>query len=100
MGGKGRRQQDVGSTQYVFKKYYEFKNLYSNARPGRMGSESAVNVADKSELKSNDLKNYLDGLRNTTRADKEQMNHMDSTNEAMVEFYQQLMEAIIQQRKK
>ena len=55
-----------------------------------MGFESAANVADKSEIESNDLRNYLDVLSNATRAEKEQMNQTDSTNEEMVELRQQL----------
>ena len=64
-----------------------------------MGLKSAASVADKSEMDSDDLKNYLDRLNDATRADKEQMNKMASTNEAMVEFFQQLTEAKIQQGK-
>ena len=67
-----------------FKKYYELKKRYSNVNPGRMGLESAVNVAGKREIEGDELKNYLDGISDATRADKEQMNQMASTNEAMV----------------
>ena len=62
----------------------------SNAKPVRTGFKSAANVADKSEIESNDLRNYLDVLSNATRAEKEQMNQTDSTNEEMVELRQQL----------
>ena len=82
-----------------FKKYYKLKRRYSKAKTGRMVFESAANVADKSEIESDELKNYLDGISNTTAADKEQMNQMASTNEAMVEFCQQLTELKIQQGK-
>ena len=88
-----------GECKMFFKKYYELKKRYSNANPGRMGFESATNVADKSEIEIDELKNYLDGLSDATRADKEQMNQMASTNEAMVELCQQLTEAKIQQGK-
>ena len=37
-----------GACKMFFKKYYELKKGYSNAKPGRMGFESAANVADKS----------------------------------------------------
>ena len=43
--------------------------------------------------------NCLDGLSDATREDKEQMNQMASTNEAMVELCQNLTEAKIQQGK-
>ena len=59
-----------GARKMFFNKYYELKKRYRKVRPGRMGSESAANVADKSEMESDNLKNYLDGLRNATRADK------------------------------
>ena len=88
-----------GACKMFFKKYYELKKCYSNTKPGRMGFKSAANVADKSEIESDKLKNYLDGLSNSTRSDKEQMNQMASTNEAMVELCQQLIEAKIQQGK-
>ena len=74
-----------GACKMFFKKYYELKKCYSNTRPGRMGFESEANVADKIEMESNELKSYLDGLSDATRVDKEQMNQMASTNEAMVE---------------
>ena len=64
-----------------------------------MGFESASVVADRIKMESDELKNYLDRLSDTTRADKEQMNQMDSTNKAMVELYQKLTEAKIQQGK-
>ena len=64
-----------------------------------MGLKSAASVADKSEMDSNELKNYLDRLNDATRADKEQMNKMASTNEAMVELFQHLIGAKIQQGK-
>ena len=82
-----------------FNKYYGLKKRYSNVSPGRMGFDSAVNATDKNETDSDKLKNHLDGIRDATRADKEQMNQMDSTNEAMVELCQQLTEAEIQQGK-
>ena len=82
-----------------FKKYYKLKKCYSNAKPGRMGFESAANVADKSKIESDELKNYLGGLSNSTRADKEKMNQMASINESVVELCQQLIEAKIQQGK-
>ena len=53
-----------------FKKYYELKKRYSNARPGWMEFESAENVLDRIKMESNELKSYLDGLSNATRADK------------------------------
>ena len=65
-----------GACKIFLKKYYELKKCYSNARPGRMGVESATNMAHKIEMESDELKNYLDGLSNATRADKEQMNQM------------------------
>ena len=43
-----------------------------------MGFKSAANVADKSKIESDELKNYFNGLNDTTRADKEQMNQMAS----------------------
>ena len=43
--------------------------------------------------------NCLDGLSDATREDKEQMDQMASTNEAMVELCQNLTEAKIQQGK-
>ena len=64
-----------------------------------MGFEIAENVADKREMESDELKNYLDGLSDATRADKEQMNHMAYTNESMVELCQKLTEAKMQQGK-
>ena len=64
-----------------------------------MGVESASNMADKIEMESDELKNYLDGLSDATRADKEQMNQMALTNKAIVELCQQLIEAKIQQGK-
>ena len=64
-----------------------------------MGFESASVVADRIKMESDELKNYLDRLSDTTRADKEQMNQMASTNKAMVELYQKLTEAKIQQGK-
>ena len=64
-----------------------------------MGFEIAASVADKREMERNELKNYLDGLSNATRADKEKMDQMASTNEAMVELCHQLTEAKIQQGK-
>ena len=88
-----------GACKMFFKKHYEFKKCYSNARPGRMVFESAENVVGMSKMVSNKLKNYLDGIRGATRADREQMNQMDSTNESMVEFCQKLIEAKIQQGK-
>ena len=36
-----------GACKMFFKKYYELKKRYSNARPGRMGFKSAANVVDK-----------------------------------------------------
>ena len=65
-----------------------------------MGFERAENVAEKIEMNSNELKNYLNRLSDSTRADKEQMNQIASTNKAMVELCQQLTEAKIQQGKK
>ena len=53
-----------------FKKYYELQKCYSNVKPGSMGFESAENVAYKSKIESDELKNYLDRLSNTTRAEK------------------------------
>ena len=88
-----------GACKMFFKKYYELKKRYSNAMPGRMGFESATNVAEKIEMESNKLKHFLDGLSDTTRADKEQINQMASTHEEMVELCQQLTEAKIQQGK-
>ena len=41
-----------------------------------MGLESAENVVEKIEMESDDLKDYLDRLSNTTRADKEKINQM------------------------
>ena len=64
-----------------------------------MGFDSAANVTDKSEIESGELKNYLDRLSDATRADKEQMNQMAPTNEAMVESCEKLIEAKIQQGK-
>ena len=64
-----------------------------------MGFEIAASVADKREMERNELKNYLDGLSNATRADKEKMDQMASTNEAMVELCHQLTEAKIQNGK-
>ena len=64
-----------------------------------MGFKSAANVADKIEIESDELKNYLDGLSDATRAYKEQMNQIASTNKAVVELCQQLTEAKIQQGK-
>ena len=78
-----------------FKKYFELKKRYINAKPGRMGFESATNVADKSKIESDELKNYLYGISAAARSDKEQMNKMVSTNKAMVELCQQLTEAKI-----
>ena len=75
-----------GACKMFFKKYYELKNRYSNVRPDRMGFESAANMADKSEMESDKLNNYLDGISDATRADKEQMNQMVSTKEAMFEL--------------
>ena len=74
------------SCKMFFKKYYELNKRYSNARPGRMSFKSAVNVAEKIKMESDELKNYLGGLSDATRADKEQMNQMASTNEEMVEL--------------
>ena len=54
----------------VLKKYYELKKCYSNVRPGWMEFESAENVLDRIKMESNELKSYLDGLSNATRADK------------------------------
>ena len=88
-----------GACKIFLKKYYELNKCYSNARPGRMGVESATNMADKIEMESDKLKNYLDGLSDATRADKEQMNQMALTNKAIVELCQQLTEAKIQQGK-
>ena len=48
-------------------------------------------------MEINKLKSYFNGLRDATRAEKEQMNQMASTNEAVVELCQQLIEAEIQQ---
>ena len=79
-----------------FKKYYGFKKDYSILRPGRMGFNSAANVSDKSKMESDELKKYLGGLDNTTRADKEDINQMASTNEAMVELLQHLTETKVQ----
>ena len=84
-----------GACKIFFKKYYKLKKRYSNARPVMMSFESAANVADKIEMERDELKNYLDGLSDTTRADKEQMNQMAPTNEAIVEFCQHLTEAKI-----
>ena len=39
-----------GACKMLFKKYYKLQKLCGNARPGRMGFESAANVADKSEM--------------------------------------------------
>ena len=64
-----------------------------------MGFESAVNVEDKSKIESDELKNYLNGLSNATRAHKEQMNQMATTNKAMIELCQRMTEAKIQQGK-
>ena len=50
-------------------------------------------------MESDELKNYLDGLSDATRADKDQMNQMTTTNEAIVELCQQRTEANIQQGK-
>ena len=57
-----------GVCKMLFKKYYELKKRYINAKTDRMGFKSAVNVADKSEIESDELKNYLGGLRYATRA--------------------------------
>ena len=46
----------LGACNMFFKKYYELKKRYSNARPGMMGFESAANVADKIEMESEELK--------------------------------------------
>ena len=54
-----------------FKNYYELKKRYINLKPGRMVFESAANVEDKSEMESDNLKNYLDGLSDATRSDKD-----------------------------
>ena len=51
-----------GACKMLFRNYYDLKKRYSNARPGRMGFESVADVADKSEMESNELKNYLDVL--------------------------------------
>ena len=59
-----------GSCNMFLKKYYELKKRYINARPGRMGFESAVNVSDRIEMESDKLKNYLEGLSDATRSDK------------------------------
>ena len=96
-------KDDVNNTwgvwQMFFKKYYKLKKRYSNGRPDLMGFESAANVAENIEMESDKLKNYLDGLSDATRADKEQMNQMASTNDAMVELCQYLTEVKIQQCK-
>ena len=83
-----------------FKKYYELKKRFSNARPGRMGFKSAENVSDRIEMESDELKNHLNGLSVATRADKGQLNRMASTKEDMVELCHHLTEAKIQQGKK
>ena len=88
-----------GACKIFFKKYYELKKCYRNARPGRIGFESTENMADKIEMESEELKNYLDGISDATRADKEQMNQMASTNDTMVELCQYLTEVKIQQCK-
>ena len=64
-----------------------------------MGFESAAKVSEQIEMESDGLKNYLDGLSDATRADKEQMNRMDLTNAAIIELCQQLTEAKMQQGK-
>ena len=56
--------------QDVLQKYYELKKRYSNARPGQMGFKSAVNVSDRIEMESDELKNYLDKLSGATSADE------------------------------
>ena len=53
-----------------------------------MGFESAAKVSEQIEMESDELKNYLDGLSDATRADKEQMNRMDLTNAAIIELCQ------------
>ena len=97
---KDKFNKTLGPCKIFFKNYDELNKLYSNARLDMMGFESAENVADKIETESDELKNYLNRLSDATRADKEQMNQMALTNEAMVELCQQLKEAIIQQGKK
>ena len=77
---KDNVNQKRGACKMFFKRYYKFKKRYINAGPGMMEFESAVNVANKSEMESDELKNYLNGLSNATRADKEQINKMASIN--------------------
>ena len=88
-----------GACKMFFKKYYELKKLYSNENSGRMVFKSAVNVADKSEIESDELKNHLNGLSNATKAHKEQTNQMATTKKSMIELCQQMKEAKIQQGK-
>ena len=59
-----------GACKMFFKRYYKPKKRYSTEKPGRMGFESAANVADKSKIERNELKTYLDRLSNATWADK------------------------------
>ena len=67
-------KDDVNKTwvayKMFFKKYYELKKRYSNAKPGRVGFKSAANVADKSEIESYENKNYPDGIRDATSSEE------------------------------
>ena len=45
-----------GACKMFFKNYYKLKKCYCNASPGRMGFESAVNVAYKIKMERDKLK--------------------------------------------
>ena len=96
---KDNVNKTCGACKMFCNKYYKLKKRYSNARPDWMGFESAVNVLDKIEMESYELKNHLDELSSATRADKEQMNQMALTKEAMVELCHHLTEVKMHQGK-
>ena len=75
-----------------FKKFYQLKKRYSNARPGKHWSESAVNVSEWEHTNNYEAIEYLERPH-----DSEQINQMATATNTMVEICQQLTEAKVEQ---
>ena len=79
--------------QSYYNELYTKLQRYNKARPSAHGFESAANVGEKWMNDNADLKTFLCGLEEATRADNEHIQQMSSTNGTMVDLCQQQAES-------
>ena len=90
---KTDNQKTWAAVKKHFGDLYQDKKRYTEAKAKKTGFGSIQNVEEtKTEMIQDDgeLREFFDGLEDAVRMDKEHINQMASTNEAMVKLTQQL----------